>query len=132
MENRTLALLKLQKQSRGAFFYIKKVVLRILAKFRRKHPCWCLIPNYRLQLKTEDWRPEILLKHSPENVFSCERCIFLRTSIQPKIWEWLLMNLEEILKELLIQFIKKQYLVKLVSKSRCSEKRYSAESFSVD
>ena len=48
MENRTLALLKLQKQSRGAFFYIKKGVLRILAKFTRKHPCWCLIPNYRL------------------------------------------------------------------------------------
>ena len=43
IENRTLAMFKLQKQSRGVV--LSKDILTTFTKFTGKHLCWCLLLN---------------------------------------------------------------------------------------
>ena len=54
----------------------------------------------------------------------------LRTSMQ-RMDGWLLMKLE-ILKEPLIQVIKKKFMIKQISSKWSSEKRYSAEDITLE
>ena len=56
--------------------FIQKAVLNVFAIFTGKHLCWSL-----LSLKLKPWRPAVLLKKTPTEVFYCEYCEILRTPI---------------------------------------------------
>ena len=63
---------------------IEKAVLKNFSIFTGKHLCWSF---FLIQLQA--WRPAILLKETPTQVFSCEFCeiFILRTHILRKICE---------------------------------------------
>ena len=68
-------------------FYKKRLFLKILHLFTRKHQCWDLFFK-----KLQAFRFAYLSKKTPKQVFSCEYCKNLRTTILKKIWKWLLLT----------------------------------------